>query len=145
MGFGEQTMNRRDFLAATIAALCLGTAAEAKDYADDILRQLRRNGYDVVSVSRTLLGRTRIRATRAGGEREIILNATTGEILRDVWVIGGESGGLWDVDDQEDAADDRARAEEEEREEREEREEEEREEREDDDNSGKDGGGGDDD
>lgn len=96
-------MNRRSFLGAVLASVSLGSAAEAKDYADDVLRQLRRNGYEVISVSRTLLGRTRIRATRKGGEREIILNAATGEILRDVWIAGGSGdGGLWDAEDDSD-------------------------------------------
>lgn len=79
-------MKRRDFLVTVTGALLCGTAAHAKDYPDDILRQLKRNGYAINSVSTTLLGRTRIRASKGGGEREIVLNAATGEILRDVWV-----------------------------------------------------------
>ncbi len=102
-------MNRRGFLVSAMASLLGGTAAHAKDYSKDILRQLKRNGYAVVSVSTTLLGRTRIRATKSGGEREIILNAATGEILRDVWVTernDGKSGSLHDDDDDDDEEDD---------------------------------------
>lgn len=97
-------MNRRGFLVSATVCLLGGTAAHARDYSNDILSQLERNGYSVVSVSKTLLGRTRIRAAKSGGEREIILNAATGEILRDVWVkerSDGKGESLHDDDDDE--------------------------------------------
>ena len=89
-------MKRRLFLGMLTSAVFAAGMAEARDYSDDIVRQLKRNGYKVVSVSRTLLGRTRIRATKRGGEREIILNAATGEILRDVWIVGSEGAVMLD-------------------------------------------------
>lgn len=105
-------MNRRLFFGSLSAALLCGSAAFARDYSDEVLRQLRRNGYDVVSVSRTLLGRTRIRAAKGGGEREIILNAATGEILRDVWIAArtdGKSGSSDDDEKEDDGKDDKGR------------------------------------
>jgi hypothetical protein len=78
------------------SAVFTAGVAEAKDLSDDVVRQLKRNGYKVLSVSRTLLGRTRIRAAKGGGEREIIMNAATGEILRDVWIAGSSGAVLLD-------------------------------------------------
>lgn len=98
-------MKRRDFLVTVTAALLCGTGAHAKDYPDDVLRQLKGNGYVIQSVSTTLLGRTRIRASKGGGEREIVLNAATGEILRDVWVkerSDGKGGSLHDDNGEDD-------------------------------------------
>lgn len=49
-----------------------------------ITGQLKDQGYSRVTVSRTLLGRTRIVATAPKVEREIVVNTRTGEILRDL-------------------------------------------------------------
>lgn len=93
-------MKRRLFLGLLSAAVFSAGVAEAKDLSDDVVRQLKRNGYKVLSVSRTLLGRTRIRAAKGGGEREIIMNAATGEILRDVWIAGSSGAVLLDDRDE---------------------------------------------
>ena len=58
--------------------------ARAKAVTDSISRQLRRQGYRDIAVSRTLLGRVQITAERRGALREIVVNPFTGEILRDV-------------------------------------------------------------
>lgn len=50
---------------------------------DQVVNQLRRQGYDRITVARTLLGRTRIVAIGPRGSREIVLNPSTGAILRD--------------------------------------------------------------
>lgn len=78
-------MNRRQFLFVGTAAALVPGAAFAKDFADKIVRRLRKQGYTDISSSRTFLGRVRIVAWRGGESREIILNPYTGEILRDVW------------------------------------------------------------
>ncbi|MBP6736746.1 MAG: hypothetical protein KA139_04880 [Rhodobacteraceae bacterium] len=78
-------MNRRQFLFIGTAAALVPGAAFAKDFADKIVRRLRKQGYTDISSSRTFLGRVRIVAWRGGESREIILNPYTGEILRDVW------------------------------------------------------------
>ena len=82
-------MNRRTFVTSLAALLASSGQRFARDYAEDIVRELRRGGYRIVSVTRTFLGRVRIRAAKNRGEREIILNPATGEILRDLWVAGG--------------------------------------------------------
>lgn len=69
-------------------------AATAGSLTDEILRQLRMQGYGKFRVSRTWLGRTRILAFRGGSQREIVVNPRTGEILRDVF--HGKGDGLID-------------------------------------------------
>ncbi|MEZ5796873.1 MAG: hypothetical protein R3D63_04895 [Paracoccaceae bacterium] len=106
-------MRRREFILTLGAALALGQAAEAKDYARRVIRDLEKAGYRVVSVTRTFLGRTRIKAVRGRDEREIVLNAATGEILRDLLIVasggrdgGSGSGGSGSDDDDDDDHDD---------------------------------------
>ena len=103
-------MRRRVFLAALIGSAMTATVAAARDRSDDILRELKRNGYRIEDVGRTFLGRVRILATRNGGRREIIVNPVTGEILRDLWIAAGERGegrDDWDDWDDDDRDDDR--------------------------------------
>jgi len=65
-----------------------------------LIGQLRAQGFDRISVSRTLLGRTRIVAVAADQRREIIFNPRTGEILRDFWEsLSGTGGDLLDLAD----------------------------------------------
>lgn len=42
-------------------------------------------GFEVIEMRRTWLGRIRIDARNGGISREIVINRTTGEILRDYW------------------------------------------------------------
>ena len=84
-------MNRRLFSAILLAGLAVPALAFAGPLEDRIVAQLRSQGFDSISVSRTLLGRTRFVATNDEVNREIILNPRTGEILRDL--IQGPRGG----------------------------------------------------
>ena len=61
----------------------MAAPATAKDIAAAWVEQLVLDGYDDIEVSRTWLGRTRIFAEKGEIEREIILNPSTGEVLRD--------------------------------------------------------------
>ncbi|MGV6847287.1 MAG: hypothetical protein ACWA5A_02790 [Marinibacterium sp.] len=70
--------------------ICLATAGHAGPVEDNIVRQLRDQGFDRIVVSRTLLGRSRIRASDDGASREIVVNPVTGEILRDYWIRRGD-------------------------------------------------------
>ncbi|MCB1388803.1 MAG: hypothetical protein KDK12_06620 [Rhodobacteraceae bacterium] len=94
-------MNRRSFLSGALAAM-LPLPAFALDRVDDVVRDLRRQGYGAITIGRTLLGRTRIVATGTPGRREIVVNPRTGEILRDFWdpASGARSGGSVDYDDE---------------------------------------------
>lgn len=101
-------MKRRVFLAGLAVGLALSAPAFAEGVADGIVRQLRDQGYSTITVKQTLLGRTRILAVGPDGQREIIINPRTGEILRDFWTNSGSSsqivrtGGSGDDDDDSD-------------------------------------------
>ena len=84
-------MRRRRFLTGLLATLLPG-AALAQDVVGTVVSQLRSQGYDRISVSRTLLGRARVQARSASQQREIVINPVTGEILRDVWTTRGNAG-----------------------------------------------------
>ena len=110
-------MKRRDFLSGLFAAAASSGAAQAKDFASSVIDQLRAQGYGSVEQERTLLGRVRITATRSDGQREIIINPKTGEILRDLWtpakggvaavkIIGDDSGRTDDDNDSSHGGDD---------------------------------------
>lgn len=90
---------------ATAAALGAAGPAHA-DYVDSVLAQLRAQGYRQISVSNTLLGRSRVFAKGKGGTREIIMNPRTGEILRDLWTSADGSSGPAIVGSQDDKRDD---------------------------------------
>ena len=83
-------MNRRRLL-FSLAALAWPGAPRAGTTSEDIVEDLREQGFEGVSVETTWLGRVRILATRQDGQREIVLNPRTGEILRDVWTGSGRS------------------------------------------------------
>jgi hypothetical protein len=86
-------MKRRAFLAGLAGAAIAASPALAQDFVDDIIGQLKKQGFRSVVTERTLLGRVRILADRKDGQREIIVNPRTGEILRDLWTAfaGGKS------------------------------------------------------
>ena len=71
-----------------ILILCLALApgvasADGNDMRDRIVRELRDDGYDQIRIFRTFLGRLRFVAQDGRSRREIILNPSTGVILRD--------------------------------------------------------------
>lgn len=79
-------MNR--FSAAILFAIVLGFAldAQAKDHrvTPDLVGQaLQEQGFAVQSVTRTLLGRARIIAHKGAIWREVVLDLSSGQILRD--------------------------------------------------------------
>ncbi|MEZ5882914.1 MAG: hypothetical protein R3D53_03465 [Paracoccaceae bacterium] len=91
-------MNRRNLLmqfcaGATVAFLGAGPAF-ARDVTGEVVDQLLHLGYGKVSVSRTILGRVRITATRGKIQREIVLDPRSGEILRDLSSRNGRVGPL---------------------------------------------------
>ncbi len=79
-------MNRRSFLITVTAFTLLSTTAARADYVEDIVKWLGREGYSGIEVTRTLLGRIRIVATKDNRTRELVCNPRTGEILRDVFI-----------------------------------------------------------
>ncbi|MCT8161860.1 hypothetical protein [Pseudoruegeria sp. SHC-113] len=80
---GETYMHLFKRSLIVLAFAFMASTGQASGVVDRITSQLQDMGYNRIAVSRTLLGRTRIVATAPGKEREIILNPSTGEILRD--------------------------------------------------------------
>ena len=76
--------------ALAVAAALVASPVNASEYADRIILWLEEQGFTHFEVERTWLGRIKIEAYANGIEREIILNARTGEILRDYWEIEDE-------------------------------------------------------
>lgn len=78
----------RLWLALAILLASAG-ASQAGDQAERLAAELRTHGFTDVQVTRTLLGRTRIVADSKRGQREIVLDPRTGQILRDLFVATG--------------------------------------------------------
>jgi hypothetical protein len=68
---------------AVVLGMAMSVAAAAGPIEDIIVSQLQKQGFRDIDVSRTLLGRGRIVARSDDVIREIIVNRSTGEILRD--------------------------------------------------------------
>jgi len=71
-----------------LVILCLTFApgvasADADQVRDRIVRELRDDGYDEIRIYRTFLGRLRFVGEDTRSRREIVVNPTTGVILRD--------------------------------------------------------------
>lgn len=69
--------------AMMISGLATCSALWAETLEDDLVGQLRDQGYSSIRVTHTWLGRVRIDAKLDKFRREIVLNPNTGEILRD--------------------------------------------------------------
>lgn len=89
-------MMARIVMGALVVGALGGSPALADGYAESIVRQLKAQGFSKIETEQTWLGRTRIVAEGSQGEREIIVNPNTGEILRDLWLAqnGGGAGSL---------------------------------------------------
>lgn len=77
-------MNRRLFLLTSVGALvCAPPAFAAVAPEDEVARNLTGAGFRITSRRRTMLGRVRFLAVRGSTEREVVLDPSSGEILRD--------------------------------------------------------------
>ena len=100
-------LSRRRLLIGTVSTLALATPALAQDdrATRQVVRQLERQGFRIVQINRTLLGRVRVVARRGDLTREIVLDPRNGQILRD-YVSGGDdderSPDIGDFDDEDD-------------------------------------------
>ena len=89
-------MGRKKFVGALVVGAMGGTPAMADVFSERIVQQLEQQGFTSISTERTWLGRTRIVAEGRDGQREIIVNPNTGEILRDLLLAinaGSDSNG----------------------------------------------------
>ncbi len=76
--------NRRFFLLAGLATMASGPAwAQQESIIDNVLAQIRQQGFEIIEVRRTLLGRIRVLARRGNQTREVVFDPRNGVILRD--------------------------------------------------------------
>jgi hypothetical protein len=77
-------MNRRVFLLAAAGSLSLAHPIfAAASPEEEIARDLVGQGFAITSQRRTFLGRTRFTAIRGEIQREVVVDPSSGEILRD--------------------------------------------------------------
>lgn len=116
-------MHRRLFITGLTAVVLTAAPALAQttSVVDQVIAQLKSQGYTKITMGRTFLGRTRIVAQNDEMRREIIINPATGEVLRDYWEVedddhdndderdrsGSGRGDRYDDDDDDDDRDDR--------------------------------------
>ena len=81
-----------------------GAALAADSIVDAAIGFLEAQGYEIVEVERTWLGRVRVEAIRGRQERELVINPRTGEILRD-YIEEAEDEDLHGGDGEEDKDD----------------------------------------
>lgn len=73
----------KTFALTSLLALAAAAPAAAQSVADAAIAELRASGFQKISVTRTLLGRVLVLGSSIEGQREIVINPNTGEILRD--------------------------------------------------------------
>jgi hypothetical protein len=76
-------MANRRLIAGIFLAAMLAVPAAAQDIRGEIEAALVAQGYEIVQIGRTWLGRLRVVAQNDEIRREIVVNPTTGEVLRD--------------------------------------------------------------
>jgi hypothetical protein len=69
--------------ASLLLSAALAAPLAAQGIQDDVVEALVGQGYEIVNVGRTWLGRLRVVAENDEIRREIVINPTTGEVLRD--------------------------------------------------------------
>lgn len=67
----------------SLLALAAAAPAAAQSVADGAVAELRASGFQKITITRTLLGRVLVLGSSLEGQREIVINPNTGEILRD--------------------------------------------------------------
>jgi hypothetical protein len=80
-------MIRRTLLRLLVmAAIGLSAGMAPADPVDDIIAEIRDQGFTITRVQRTWLGRVRIIGQNETSRREVVIDPTTGEIRRDLLV-----------------------------------------------------------
>ena len=76
-------MNRRVFILASAGFIALGQGATAAPAEEQVARAISGQGFRITSRKRTFLGRVRFTAVRGNVEREVVVDPSSGEVLRD--------------------------------------------------------------
>lgn len=76
-------MNRRVFILASAVFVALGQEAIAAPAEEQVARAIAGQGFRITSRKRTFLGRVRFTAVRGNVEREVVVDPSSGEVLRD--------------------------------------------------------------
>ncbi len=79
-------MQRRRFISLLTVALMAAWPVFGQSLRETVIAQLAGQGFARITVSRTLLGRMRFVAENQLYRREIVINPSTGEVLRDYLV-----------------------------------------------------------
>ncbi|MCX7300260.1 MAG: hypothetical protein NTX73_07770 [Rhodobacterales bacterium] len=80
-------MKMRNLFLALAVALSMAGPAAANELTDEVTTALVSQGYEIMQMNRTWLGRVRIVAESDEVRREIVINPYTGEVLRDYSVL----------------------------------------------------------
>lgn len=76
-------MTRRGFLLAGACLVATAGSSLALSFDDDVAARLLREGYRITYRKRTWLGRVRFKAQKGKTIREVVVDPTSGEVLRD--------------------------------------------------------------
>ncbi len=100
--------SRRGFIIGLGLGLVGAMPVRAQDDAvtQSVLRQLEQQGFRILQVTRTLLGRVRIAAMRGELTREIVLDPRNGQIFRDLVTRNGSGPSEPQLPDYDDDYDD---------------------------------------
>lgn len=77
-------VRRSALLVSALAFVLLACGVQAQSLYASVKAQLRDQGYRDIETSQTLLGRARFEARKGDRVRVIVINPSTGEILRDL-------------------------------------------------------------
>lgn len=76
-------MTRRGFLISGASLLVMSGPSYGSSYENDVAAELQRDGYRITYRKRTWLGRIRFKAHKGQTVREVVVDPTSGEVLRD--------------------------------------------------------------
>lgn len=103
----DPMLSRRRLLAGLMSAAVMGGPAFAQDdrVTRAVVRQLEQQGFEVIELRKTLLGRVRILSSRGEAVRELVFDPRTGAILRDYLSSDDDSPIIPSIGDFDDASD----------------------------------------
>ncbi|MCK4860993.1 MAG: hypothetical protein KAS85_03640 [Rhodobacteraceae bacterium] len=83
-GAFSQSSSVADGVQAGVEVIVMAPSTAKRQAVKNLVAELKAAGFTYIEIHRTFLGRARVLAISATEMREIILNPTTGEVLRDL-------------------------------------------------------------